>query len=96
MNDRPYGKHFFRAAKLMREGILLNKILTNAESWMNVTKNDIEDLRNPNIYLLRKVVLKSVNPSKCVIHLELGIILVKVVIIQKRMIFFVLHMEIKH
>ena len=29
LNERPYGNHFFKAAKLMREGILLNGLLTN-------------------------------------------------------------------
>ena len=30
--ERPYGKHFFKAAKLMIEGILLSSLLNNSES----------------------------------------------------------------
>ena len=85
LNERLYGKHFFKAAKLMREGVLLNGLLTNAESWMNLTKKDIEDLGKPDVQLLRKVLSKSGNPSICFMQLELGIIHVKFVIIQKRM-----------
>ena len=83
--ERPYGKHFFNAAKLMREGILLSGLLNNSESWINVTKKDIEDLEKPDISLLRQIPSKSGNPSKCFLQLELGIIPVKFVIMQKRM-----------
>ena len=30
--ERPYGKHFFKAAKLMIEGILLSGLPSNSES----------------------------------------------------------------
>ena len=85
LHERPYGKHFYKAAKLMREGILLNGLLTNAESWINVTKKDIEDLGKPDIILLRKILSKSGNPSTCFMQLEFGIVPVKFVIIKKRM-----------
>ena len=32
INEIPYGKHFFKAAKLMRDAILLNGLLNNSES----------------------------------------------------------------
>ena len=87
LTERPYGKHFFKAAKLMREGKLISGLLTNSESWINVTKKDIEDLEKPDICLLRKIMSKSGNPSKCFLQLELGIIPVKFVMMQKRMSF---------
>ena len=37
LTERPYGKYFFRAYRIMREGILLGGLLTNAESWINLT-----------------------------------------------------------
>ena len=39
-NERPYGRHIFKAFKLMRESLLLGGMLTNAESWINVTKQN--------------------------------------------------------
>ena len=36
----PYGKHTFRAAKYLREGLLLGLMLNNSESWINITKSD--------------------------------------------------------
>ena len=68
--ERPYGKHTFKAATLMREGMLLGTMLTNAESWINMTQRDIE-------------ALASGNPCKVSMYLELGILPIKYVIIEK-------------
>ena len=93
LDERPYGKHFFKAAKLMREAILLGGLLTNSESWINVTQKDITDLEKPDITLQRKLLSVSGNPSKCFLQLELGIIPVHFVIMQKRLNFlqYILH-----
>ena len=85
LSERPYGRHMFKAAKLMREAMLVGGMLTNSEGWINITKKDIELLEKPDTKLLRKLLSNSGNPSKCFMHLELGIIPVKYVIMQKRM-----------
>ena len=85
INERPYGKHFFKAGKLMREAVLLSSLLTNSETWINITKKDLEDLEKPDIILQRKILSTSGNPSKCFVQLELGIIPVKFVVMQKRL-----------
>ena len=46
LNERPYGVHSFKAAKLMRESMLLGSILTNSESWINITNKDLDNLEN--------------------------------------------------
>ena len=38
LNERPYGNHHFKAAKSMRESMLLGSILNNSESWTNITQ----------------------------------------------------------
>ena len=38
LKERLFGKHYFKAAKLMREAILISGLLTNSESWINVNK----------------------------------------------------------
>ena len=63
----------------MREGLLLGGMLTNAESWNNVTKQNLDDLEKPDTILQRKVLSVSSNPSKCFMKLELGILPVKYV-----------------
>jgi hypothetical protein len=94
LNERYYGKNTFKAYKLMREGILLGSLLTNSESWINVTNQDISELEKPDTHLLRKVLDSSA--SKCFMMLELGIIPVRFVLMKKRLQFFTLHIEREH
>ena len=51
LRERPYGKHYFKAAKLMREAMLVNGMLTNSEAWINISKTDIEQLNQPDTML---------------------------------------------
>ena len=69
----------------MREAMLVNGILGNSESWINITQKDIEDLDKPDTILKRKILSLSGNPSKCFMFLELGILPVKYVLMKKRM-----------
>ena len=48
-------------------------------------KSDLDSLDLPGIELHRKFLLSTRNASKCSRHLELGIISVKYVIIEKRL-----------
>ena len=69
----------------MRESILLGGLLTNVEGWINISKTDLEELEKPDSILLRKLLSLSGNPSKVFMQLEMGVIPVKFVIMQKRM-----------
>ena len=57
--ERPYGKHTFSAAVIMRESMLLGSMLNNSEAWINLTKKDVENLEKPDIILLRKILSSS-------------------------------------
>jgi hypothetical protein len=87
LNERPYGKHLFKAYQLMREGLLLGGLLTNVESWINITKQNLDDLEKPDTILQRKLLSVTANPSKCFMKLELAILPVKYVIMKKRLMF---------
>ena len=84
LNERPYGRHTYKAAKLLREGMLLGSMLTNCESWINITESDLKDLEKPDTMLQRKLLSSSGNPSKAFMYLELGITPVKYVIMGRR------------
>ena len=77
ISERPYGKHLFKALKLMREAMVVSGLLTNSETWINITLKDLEDLEKPDIILQRKILSSSGNPSKCFMQLELGLIPLK-------------------
>ena len=54
LTERPYGKHKFKAYKILRQGVLLGGMLTNIESWITISKKDIENLEKPDTILMRK------------------------------------------
>ena len=51
LHERPYGVHTYKAAKLMRESMLIGSITTNSETWINLTKKDLDNLEKPDIML---------------------------------------------
>ena len=74
LTERPYGKHNFKAYKILRQGLLLGGMLTNIENWINISKKDIENLEKPDTILMRKVLSASGSTSKSFMMLELGLI----------------------
>ena len=77
----------YKAAKLMREAMLLGGMLNNAESWININQKDIKALEKPDIMLQRILLSEFGNPSICFMNLELGILPVRFVLMKKRLTF---------
>ena len=55
ISERSYGIHTFKAAKLMREAIIISGLLTNSECWINLTKKNLDDLENLISYCKEKL-----------------------------------------
>ena len=68
----------------MREGLLINSLLENSESWVNVLEKDVENLGKCDTMLLRKILSENGNPSKVFMFLEHGIVPVKFIMKGKR------------
>ena len=83
LNERPYGHHTYKAALLMRQGLMLGGMLSNSETWINITEADIAKLTMPDTLLQRRLLSVSGNPNKVVMSLEFGIIPVKFVLMAK-------------
>ena len=79
------GRHTFRAASIMRQSLLLGSLLNNSESWINITKKDLDDLEKPDTMVHRGILCTEGNPSKVFMHLEFGSIPVRFVIMEKRL-----------
>ena len=62
-----------KASKLMRESMLIGSILTNSESWINLTNKDLDNLEKPDLMLLRKITGDSGNQCKVFMYLEFGL-----------------------
>ena len=71
----------------MREGLLLGGLLTNSESWINITNKDIKNLEKPDTILQRKALSARGNPCKVFTMLELGINPIRFILMKKRMLF---------
>ena len=67
----------------MRCGILLGSMLNNSETWMNLSKKNIEELEKPDKVLKDK--LFGTKSSTVFYYLELGILPAKYVIMRKRL-----------
>ena len=85
--------HTYKAALLLRSGLLLGSLLSNVEAMVNVTKSDIIKIEKPDLILQEKLLPSTGNASKCFRYLELGIIPVKYVIMEKRLKFFKVHIR---
>ena len=83
--EQLYGRHTFWEAKLLREGLLLGSMLNNYESWVNITKCDLDNLEKPDTMVQRSILTNYGNPSKVFMSLEQGVIPVKFVIMEKRL-----------
>ena len=83
--ERPYGKYSFKAALLMREALLIGGLLSNSESWTNITESNILKLTQPDTMLHRALLSTTGNPSRVFMCLELGVIPVRYAIMKKRL-----------
>ena len=79
------GHHFFETALLLRESMLLAGILTNCESWHNVTKEDLYELEKIDRNYLRGILKTQISTPSESLYLELGIIPIKYIIIGRRL-----------
>ena len=69
----------------MRESMLLGSMFSNSKSWINQTKKDLETLEKPDTFLKRNVLSQQGNPSKVFMYLELGVIPVSFVMMEKQL-----------
>ena len=79
-----FGEKYFQIANTLREATFLSGMLTNADVWYNLHKNEIEQLEQIDRMLLRAVL--EVPDSTCVesLYLELGLIPIHIIIKARR------------
>ena len=65
--------------------MLLGGLLSNAEAWTHLTEVNLAKLQLPDTFLHKTLLSSSGNPSKVYMWLELGVIPVKYVIMEKRL-----------
>ena len=66
------GEFYFTTAIALRESMFLNGILTNAESWYVLSKEDIQQVEDLDISLLKKIFNTKCTVPTEALYLELG------------------------
>ena len=83
-----FGEHYFEIAKLLRETMFINGILTNSEVWYNLSIGDIKELEQCDKFLLMKLFQASNSTPTEAFYLELGILPILVIIKARRINYF--------
>ena len=82
-----YGPFYFEVAMMLRSSHLINGILTNAEAWYGLTRENIEQLEQVDEMLLRRVLEVGSCCPKEMLYLETGAIPLRFIIMQRRILF---------
>ena len=82
-----FGPFQFEVAKILRDSLLINGILTNSEAWYNLTKEEINELQEVDEQLLRKMLETGKCNPKVMLYLEMGCTPIKFIIMKRRIMF---------
>ena len=80
------GEFYFETAILLRESILINGMLTNSEIWYSLKKEEIKELENVDMTLLKKIFKVPFSTPSEAYFLELGILSLETIIKKRRII----------
>ena len=70
---------------VFRNTLLISSLLTNAESWYNITSGEIEELERVDESLLRRVLECPAATPKEMLYLELGVSPIRSIITSRRL-----------
>ena len=87
LNEISLGEFHFQIAVLLRETIFLSSMLLNAETWVNLSKVDIEELESVDKILLRRILEVPSSTPIPALYLELGLIPIRFKIQAKRIMY---------
>ena len=87
LNCIPFGKLYFQIAVILRNSLLVSSLLCNSEAWFNLTKADLNLIESVDLELLRKILNAPLTTPKEALFLELGVMPLRDIIRQRRIIF---------
>ena len=79
------GEHYFASAVLLRESMFLNSILSSADVWYGLSKENIDEIEDLDLSLFWKVMGAPCTIAKEAIYLELGVLNIGAVIKSRRL-----------
>ena len=95
INLTSLGHFFFEIAFILRDSILVSKLVFNSEVWYKVTPKQLEKLEQIDESYLRKILNVAKTTPKVGIYMECGKLPVRYVIKMRRLMYYwhVLHRE---
>ena len=81
------GEFHFEIAVLLRQTMLLSSVLLSSETWLRLTKTEIDQLEMLDEMYMRKVLASPANNPKVSMYLCLGLVPIRFLIKAKRMMF---------
>ena len=84
LSDLCLGKFYFQSAIILRTSLFLSSLISNSESWVNLSPKNVSDLEKIDEQLLRDLLSAQRNTPKEILYLETGSIPVRFVIISRR------------
>ena len=88
LNNISLGPHYFQTAVLLRNSILVNSLISNAESLYSITKKEMEEICSVDRLLLLKILNLLTTTMKEYAFLELGILLINMILKERRLNYF--------
>ena len=85
LNSIPFGKLYFQIAILLRNSLFVSSVLCNSEAWFNLTKAELNMIETVDLELLRKILKAPQSTPKESLFLELGVLPLRKIILQRRM-----------
>ena len=79
-----FGPHLFEIAMLLRESLLVNGTITNAEIWYNLSESEIQEFENLDKLFFRKLLQVPKSTPTEAFFLEMGAIPIGVIIQARR------------
>ena len=83
----PFGDFYFEMAVILRESLLVSSMLSNSESWYNVSKAELELLETIDVQFLRSILRAPKSTPKEMLFLELGCVPFRELIKKRRISF---------
>ena len=87
MNSVSLGFFFFKISFTLRDSMLLNGILTNAEVWNHLKEKHLEILEVVDLMLLKKVLNAHTMTAKEAFFLETGLLPIKFILSKRRLLY---------
>ena len=82
--DLVLGPYYYEAAIILRSALLLSTILSNSETWVNLSMKNVEDLEKVDEEYLRQLLGAPAKTPIELLYLELGVVPIRFLLMARR------------